>query len=83
MKTNRRLVFGVRGLVWPSKRMILTDGQFEEEEEKKKKGGTRQSFCTTVAVDEIGQVKIEFSDGDVDVIRIDAESRMEAIGRLF
>ena len=44
MKTNRRLVFGVRGLVWPSKRMILTDGQFEEEEEKKKKGELDNRF---------------------------------------
>lgn len=38
---------------------------------------------STVAVDKVGQVKVQFSDGDVDVIGIDAEARMEAIGRLF
>ena len=37
----------------------------------------------TVAVDKVGQVEVQFSDRDVDVIGIDAEARMEAIGRLF
>lgn len=42
------------------------------------------NMCTrTVAVDEVGQVQVQLSNGDVDVVRIDAESRMETVGRLF
>ena len=37
----------------------------------------------TVAVDEVGQVEVQFPDGHVYVIRIDAEARMEAVGRFF
>lgn len=36
-----------------------------------------------MAVDKVGQVEIQFPDGHVYVIRIDAQSRMEAVGRLL
>lgn len=37
----------------------------------------------TVAVDEVGQVQVQLSNGDVDVVWVNAESRMETVGRLF
>ena len=40
----------------------------------------RCPFTVTVAVDEIGQVEVQFPDGDVDVVGIDAQTRMEAVG---
>ena len=34
-------------------------------------------------VDKVGQKEIQFSDWDVDVVRVDAESWMKAVRRLF
>ena len=34
-------------------------------------------------MNEVSQVEVEFSDGDVDVMRIDAERRMNAVRRLL
>ncbi len=40
--------------------------------------------CTApVAVDEVGQIKVQFPDGDVNVVRVDAKARMEAVGRFL
>lgn len=36
-----------------------------------------------MAVDKVGQVKVQFSDRNVDVIGIDTKARMEAVGRLL
>lgn len=37
----------------------------------------------TVAGDKIGEVEIEFPDGDVDVIGVDAEARLSAFRSLL
>jgi hypothetical protein len=36
-----------------------------------------------VAIDEIGQIEIQFPDGDIDVVWIDTEARMETFGGFF
>jgi len=37
----------------------------------------------TVAVYEVGEVEVEFSDGDVDVVRVDTERRVDAVDGLL
>lgn len=34
-------------------------------------------------MNKVRQIKVEFSDGHVDVVRIDAERRVDTVGRLF
>ena len=37
----------------------------------------------TVAVNEVGQIEVELSDGDAHVLRVDAQRRLNAVGRLL
>ena len=41
------------------------------------------STTLTVCVDIVGQEEIQLPDGDVDVVRVDTERGMEAVGGLF
>ena len=34
-------------------------------------------------MNEVSQIEVEFSDGHVDVVRVDAQRRMDAVGRLL
>ena len=43
----------------------------------------QQTSPLTVRVDVVGQKEIKLPHGDVDVVGVDAEARMEAVGRLF
>ena len=37
----------------------------------------------TVAVNEVSEIEVKFSDGDVDVVRVDTERRVDTVGRLL
>ena len=37
----------------------------------------------TMRIDIVGKEEVQLPDGDVDVVRVDAEARVEAVGRLF
>ena len=40
-------------------------------------------FLLTVSIDIVGQEEVELPHGDVDVVGVDAEARVEAVGRLL
>ena len=37
----------------------------------------------TCRIDVVGEEEVELPDADVDVVRVDAETRVQTIGRLF
>ena len=44
---------------------------------------TESLFLLTVTIDEISKIEIQFSDGYVDVVRVDTKAGMETVRRFL